>query len=539
MKRFLLGNEAIALGAIQAGISVAAGCQGPPSTEILKAITGELPDKPAGCHVEWAVNEKTALEIAAGAAFASKRALVVMGQAGLIPASEVLMSLTKAGITGGLVVIAPDNVDSFSFRTVPDTRHFAQYAKLPVYDPSTTEEAFLMTTDAFAYSEKSGRPVLIRPTARIYNSYASVDLEKMETTLAKLKETLSSYRGNSVVVTPDSPGQKGKDSLQNFLGIAAGGISYSYIMDILKPLPPRLKLLKAGIYPFPDDLALNFLEGLDEVLVLEELDPVLEDQLLRLCGDKHLRAEVRGKRTRDMPRLGEYTPDLIADHVETFLERKVWVNISNLPEFSAETINSLPVPAAVADDFETQAEVLPKPPRLPLRRPVICENCPRRKSFLAIKEALGKFAKDRKVSFSGSLDCPQLGYNQGLEKLDAGICAGSGIAIAQGMGCIEQGELNFAFVGDAPFFHSGINALFNAAQKGSDIIVVILDSNTGVVKKTDIGALAAAMGITEIARVNPGDAGQAEAAVAAAIGKTGVRIIIFEGPCLAAKGNMP
>ena len=539
MKRFFLGNEAIALGAIQAGISVAAGCPGSPSTEILNAITREQSGKPEDCHVEWAVNEKTALETAAGAAFAGKRALVVIGQAGLNPASEALMSLARAGISRGLVVVAPDNVDPFSFRTVPDTRHFAQYAKLPVYDPSTTEEAFLMAADAFAYSEKSGRPVLLRPTARICNSYASIDLEKIETTLAKLKETLLSYKGNSVVVTPDAPGQKGKESLQNFLGIAACGISYSYIMDILKPLPPRLKLLKAGIYPFPDDLALNFLEGLDEVLVLEELDPVLEDQLLRLCGDRHLRAEIRGKRTRDMPRLGEYTPDLIADHVETFLERKVWVTISNLPEFSAEIISSLSVPAAVVDDFETQIEILPKPPRLPLRRPVICENCPRRKSFLAVKEALGKFAKDRKVSFSGSLDCPQLGYNQGLEKSDAGVSTGSGIAIAQGMGFIEQGELNFAFIGEAAFFHSGINALINAAQKGADIIVVILDSNTGVVGKIDIGSLAAAMGITEIARVNPGDTGQAEAAVAAAIGKTGIRIIIFESPCLMAEGNIP
>ena len=538
MKRFLLGNEAIALGAIQAGISVASGCPGTPSTEILGAIKKELHGKQASCHVEWAVNEKIALEMAAGAALTGKRALVVMSQAGLNPASETLISLTRAGITGGLVVVASDDVDPYSFRTILDTRQFAQYAKLPVYDPSTTEEAFLMAADAFAYSEKSGRPVLLRPTARICNSYASIDLEKMEMTLAKLKETYSFYKGNSLVVTPDAPGQKGKDSLQNFLGIAAGGISYSYIMDILKPLPPRLKLLKAGIYPFPDDLALSFLDGLDEVMVLEELDPVLEDKLLRLCGDKHLHAEVRGKRTRDMPRLGEYTPDLIAEHVETFLERKVWVTISDLPEFSAETVSSLSVPAAAVNDFGTQFEVLPKPPRLPSRSPMLCASCPRREIFLAVKEAIHKFGKDRKVSLSGNLNCPVLGYNQSPEKMDASLCAGSGIALAQGLGLVEQGNLYFAFMGDAAFFQSGINALVNAAYRDSDIVVVILDSSVSPVKKMDIGGIAAAMGITEIARANPHDTGQAEAVLAAAMEKTGIRIVIFESPCSAAEGSI-
>jgi len=601
LKKLLMGNEAIALGAIRAGVSVVSGYPGTPSTEILETVAREvaLPGSPAAeIYVEWSVNEKSALEVAAGAAVSGARALVTMKQVGLNVASDPLMSLNYLGVSGALVVVVADDPGPISSQTEQDSRHFARYAKLAAFDPANPEEAFLMTADAFDFSEKYGRPVILRPTTRVCHSYASVDLDTLpvrprkaaggfdkaggrwvifpplalknheiiESDLIKMGNDFSSYRGNSLVVTPNVLKPQNDDSLpggNGLLGIAAGGVSYTYAMETLSPLPPGLKILKIGTFPFPAELALSFLEGLDEVLVLEELDPVIEDELLKICGSRHLRADIRGKRSGDMPRAGEYTPALAAEKIEAFLKRRVWVHLSDLEK--EKIAHSAPVPppvsaslasarpetlAAAANAADVHVQILPEPPPLPLRPPVLCAGCPHRGSFFAVKEAVRKYGKGRKATYSGDIGCYTLGNAQPLEMTDTCLCMGAGITMAQGIGRVEKDTLCFAFIGDSTFFHTGISGLVNAVYNRSDIVVVVLDNSTTAMTgnqphpglgidalgreagKISIPALAAALGIQEIARANPFDLEKAEAAVRQVMDKPGVRLVIFEGPCI-------
>ena len=600
MKKLLFGNEAIALAAIRAGVSIVTGYPGTPSTEILETVAGEAAaGRAAGVHVEWSVNEKSALEVAAGASLSGARSLVTMKQAGLNVASDPLMSLNYPGVLGGLVVVAADDPGPLSSQTEQDSRHFARYAKLAVFDPASPEEAYLMTADAFDLSEKYGRPVILRPTARICHGCATVDLDslpetpakkssefdraggrwvispplafenhiKIETDLLKMGTDFSSYRGNSLIVTPDilqMPTDDGLPGGGGLLGIAAGGVSYAYAMEVMNPVPPGLKILKIGTLPFPMDLALDFLEGLDEVLVLEELDPVIEDELLKLCGSRHLRAEIRGKRTGDMPRAGEYTPSLAAEKIESFLKRKVWVNISNLekeklPDPRAElpampaSLASVPkgALAAAALAADAQMQPPPDPPPLPVRPPVLCAGCPHRGSFYVIKNAVKKYRMSRIPIYSGDIGCQALGSAQPLEMMDTCLCMGAGITMAQGLNRFGWGTLNFAFIGDSAFFHSGIPGLVNAIYNRADLIVVVLDNGNAAMtgnqshpgigmdalgRETDkisIPAIAAALGIKDVLRANPFDPEIAEAAVKQVMDTPGVRLIIFEGPCIA------
>jgi len=608
LKKLLLGNEAIALGAIRAGLSVATGYPGTPSTEILETIAKEAvrtDGKAAGIYVEWSVNEKSALEVAAGAALSGVRALVAMNQAGVNIASDPFMNLNYMKITGGLVIVAADDPGPHFSQTEQDSRHFARYAKLAVFDPSSVEEAYLMVADAFDYSEKYGHPVILRPTTGVCHSCASVDLaalpsgspkarrgfdktmthwnifssqarkdhEDIEAALLKMGADFSAYRGNSLIVTPNVLGSPNDDSLPSgngILGIAAGGVSYAYAMEILTPIPPGLKLLKVGTFPFPVDLALDFLGGLDEVLVLEELDPVIEDELVKLCGNRHLRAEIRGKRSGDMPKAGEYSPMLAAEKIDAFLKRKVWVHISDLEK--EKLLESAPEPpplpaspasvapatlAAAAAAADVQIQPLPEPPPLPPRLPVLCADCPHRLSFRAVNEAVRKHGRDRKAVFSGDLGCYTLGNAPPLEMMDTCLCMGAGITMAQGIGRVEPGALSFAFIGDSTFFHTGLAGLVNAVYNGSDIIIVVLDNGTSAITgnqphpgvginamgiataKISIPALAAALGIKEIVRSDPNDPKTSEAAIAQVIDKKGVRLVIFEGPCVvhAPNGN--
>ena len=284
-----------------------AGYPGTPSTETLETVAAR---NPGDIYVEWSTNEKAALEVAAGAALSGVRSLVTMKQVGLNVASDPLMSLAYIGVKGGMVVLAADDPGPISSQTEQDTRQFAEFANLPVFDPSSPEEAYRMIQDAFEYSEKYGTPVLFRPTTRVCHGCASIDLDgqrkkpatgnfekdpkwvifpklsfqshlKINARQPVLAEDFSGYWGN--VLTPGS-GKK---------GIAAGGVSWAYLKEAISLLGADCRLLKIGTSnPFPERLALEFLDGLDEVLVVEELSPVIERALVHLAGRKHLPVEI-------------------------------------------------------------------------------------------------------------------------------------------------------------------------------------------------------------------------------------------------------
>lgn len=531
-KRLLMGNEAIAWGAVHAGVNLVTGYPGTPSTEILETVAK---NNNGSIYVEWSANEKAALEVAAGASYSGARTLVTMKQVGLNVASDPIMSLAYVGVKGAMVIVSADDPGPISSQTEQDTRHFAQFSKLPVFDPSSPEEAYLMIQDAFTYSEKYNTPVLFRPTTRVCHACASIEFIenpyvskpegfikdtkrwvifprasymnhiKLEERVPVLSDDFSSYRFNQLT----GSGRK---------GIVSSGISYSYAKETLDTRNESYKLLKiATANPFPEKLALEFLDGLEEVMVIEELDPVIEHELVYLCGKHHLNVTIKGKLTDDVPPAGENTVESVKQVIGKFL------------------------------DFKVETDILPVTPELPVRPPVLCAGCPHRASFYAVKQA----AKNRKAIFSGDIGCYTLGNAMPLDMVDTCLCMGADVTMAQGLHRIEPDGLNFSFIGDSTFFASGITGVVNAVYNQTDITLIVLDNSTtamtghqphpgtGVTmmgeisNKISIEKILNAIGLTEVRTVNPLHLEEAVSTVKEVMDKKGVKAVIFQSPCIA------
>lgn len=534
----LMGNEAIALGALAAGVQLVCGYPGTPSTEVLETVAKRRPE---GVYVEWSVNEKAALEVAAGAALAGARAMVTMKQVGLNVASDPLMSLNYLGVEGGaLVVLVADDPGPISSQTEQDTRHFGRYARIPVFDPQTPEQAYQMAKDALACSEKWKRPVILRPTTRVCHSCASVAAEPpaaprgvrgfaksekwvifprlayaaKERLVAEeeaLAEEFSRYAGNRLYG-------------EGRLGIAMGGVAAAYAREV--GFPARY-LEIATPYPFPEELALSFLREVDAVLALEELDPVIEDALTRLCGKHHLPVRILGKHTGHVPVAGELSVESVRATMAAFLGR---------------------------EEEHKAAASAPLEGKLPVRPPVLCAGCPHRGSFYAVKQAM----KGQKAVFCGDIGCYTLGNAAPLNMVDTCLCMGAGVTMAQGIARMEKDTTAFAFIGDSTFFHTGIPGVVNAIYNGADEVIVVLDNSTTAMTgrqphpgtgATMMGGQAAPMSIPKVLeglgvpvwRASAFDLQAAKAAIAQAAALRGrVRAVVLEGPCVSlVKGAKP
>lgn len=532
-KTFLMGNAAIAMGALHAGVNLVAGYPGTPSTEILETVA-KCND--GSVYVEWSVNEKAALEVAAGASYAGARTLVTMKQVGLNVASDPLMSLAYVGVKGGMVIVSADDPGPISSQTEQDTRHFAQFAKLPVFDPSTPEEAYEMIQDAFVYSEKYGTPVLFRPTTRVCHSCADIQLHEAPTVHKPegfVKDTMrwvifprTSYL-NHIKLEERTPVLSKDFSAYRFnqltgsgkLGIVTSGISYTYLQEALEDYTGQVKVLKiATANPFPEELALQFLEGLEQVLAIEELDPVLERELTYLCGKHHLPVQTHGKLDGMVQPAGENSVESVHKVLEGYLG-----------------LDAIP------------AVRLPEPPQMPVRPPVLCAGCPHRASFYAVKQAM----KGRKAVFSGDIGCYTLGNAMPLDMVDTCLCMGADITMAQGLHRIEPDTVNFSFIGDSTFFASGMTGIVNAVYNRTDIILMVLDNSTTAMTghqphpgtgmtmmheispRVSIEAILRAVGLTSVETVDPLNLEQTIQAVRTAADKPGVKAIICKSPCIA------
>ncbi len=533
---FLMGNAAIAMGAIAAGLNVVSGYPGTPSTEVLET-TAKHND--GSIYVEWSTNEKAAMELAAGAAYCGARTMVTMKQVGLNVASDPLMSLAYIGVKGGMVILVADDPGPISSQTEQDTRRFAAFSKLPCFDPSGVQEAYDMIQEAFAYSERYHTPVLFRPTTRVCHGYASITVKdaaeyqvnspegfvkdsskwvifpklsyqnhiRMEKRNTELQSVFSDYSRNRIYPETDTACQK---------GIATHGISFSYTMEALhgKAAPRLLKV--ATPFPFPEQLAVEFLQGLDEVLCLEELDPVIEQELVYLCGKYHLPTRIRGKLTEDVALAGENSCDSVATDLAAFLG---WQ----------------PPEQNTAD----------QPPELPVRPPVLCAGCPHRASFFAVKEAM----KGKKSVFCGDIGCYTLGNAMPLDMVDTCLCMGAGVNMTQGIGKIEPDTTCFAFVGDSTFFASAITGMVNAVYNQANMTLVVLDNSTTamtghqphpgtgktmmgqVVDKVSIEDTLHGIGVKTVETVNPLHLQEAIDCVKRVAVQDGVKAIIFKSPC--------
>lgn len=533
MKELLMGNEAIAMGALAAGVSVFCGYPGTPSSEVLETAAKR---KPEGVYVEWSVNEKTAMEVAAGATYTGSRVLVTMKQVGLNVASDPLMCLNYVGVKGGLVILVADDPGPISSQTEQDTRHFGKYAKIPVFDPVTPEDAYEMIQDAFYLSEKISGPVIFRPTTRVCHSCAVIDTAEINPhenrgTFVKssrwvifpklsyeakrrlflrekeLSDTLSIYPHNEI-------------SGSGPIGVAMGGVSAAYAKEALATLNISCKTLTVATpYPFPEKLALAFLTGLEKVIVFEELDPVIEEALISLCGKHQCPVEICGKHSGHTIIAGENNENIIG--------------------------------AQLADMFGLERPVVPArntdAPELAVRPPILCAGCPHRAAFYAVKQAM----QGQEAVFSGDIGCYTLGNAAPLNMTDTCLCMGAGISIPQGLLRGGDQSIHFGFVGDSTFFHSGITNVINAVYNKSDEIICILDNSTtamtghqphpgigktlmgDITEKISIEKLLAACNVESVRVVDPLDHKNAVKAIKEAANESGVRCIVFRAPCIA------
>ncbi len=520
MKELMSGNEAIARGAYEHGITFASAYPGTPSTEIMEAFS-----KYDGVYAEWSPNEKVALEVGIGAALGGARALVVMKHVGVNVAADPLFTVSYTGIEGGLVIISADDPSMHSSQNEQDNRNYAKSAKIPMLEPSDSSEAKEFIKIAFRMSEEFDTPVFLRTTTRVSHSKSVVELETPEVIEEKRG---TRYDPSKYVMVPVKARQrrieveKRMKKLSEFaetfpenrmeindtkVGIITAGMPYNYAKDAF----PEYSYLKLGmVHPLPRGLIREFASKVERLYVAEELDPFIEEQV-RAMG-----IDVVGKEV--FPYTGEFDPGIV--------KRAITGNEAtggNLPGLS-----------------------------LPQRPPNLCPGCPHRGLFYV----LGKL----KVFVTGDIGCYTLAFMKPLEGMGSTICMGAGVGMAHGMDKAlgEKGKV-VGVIGDSTFIHSGITPLLNMVYNRSNAVVVICDNRTTAMtgmqenpatgltlqgeatKALDFVKLAEALGLDNVRVVDPFDMKNTRSVIKEELSKEGPSLVISRAPCalLAVKQKLP
>ena len=470
-KEIFLGNGAIALGLMEAGCQVVTSYPGTPSSEILPEVVRLVKSEGLNTYVEWSTNEKVAFDNAFAAAISGKRAACCMKQVGLNVAADSLMSAAYIGTTGGFVIISCDDPGPHSSQTEQDTRLMARFAKVPVLDPSSPEEARRMLGVAFDLSEEFQVPVILRPTIRVCHARENLIWGGLKNNDHKASFEKNPGRWAATprfrFILHGELNRKLKEIGRKFekldpfnfhdlkagekypLGILAGGVSYAVVRDILADEDRRdIPVLKmCAPHPFPEGLAGEFMSACEKVLVIEETDSVIE-YFLRDSEN------VLGRLSGHVPSQGELVPEIVYGLINGVLE-----------ELQMQGLSS--------DGNQSAAELV-KTLELPIRKPTLCPGCPHRASFFAIRKARPK------AIFTSDIGCYTLGINLG--GVDTCLDMGAGITLASGFyHSFAQDQVEqpiVATIGDSTFYHSGTSGLLNAVYNDSRFILVILDNQT-------------------------------------------------------------
>ena len=541
-KMLLLGNEAIARGAIEAGVSVATTYPGTPSSEIsfnLFQISQE-----SELYFEYSTNEKVALEVAAAAANSGLRSICVMKHVGMNVADDALLTLAYIGVKGGLVIVTADDPYMFSSQNEQDNRFYAKLSGLPMLEPSSVQEAKDMVPFAFDLSEKLQQPVIFRTTTRINHSTAIVVSGK--TLSIKTKGDFIKDPFNYVTVPAVSRNLHARllkileqaesiseTSDYNFisgdgtLGIACNGVSYNYVSDAVNDLNivDKAKILRIGFsHPMPQALIKDFLKGCEKVLVVEEGEPYMEEAIKAFAQEEGLIIEIKGKNRDLFSRLYEFNPAQVRQTIATYFD-----------------IAYTPV----------QALDLSQMPEVPQRPPNLCAGCSHRATFYAVKKA----AEGMDTICPTDIGCYTLGFLPPLSMGDFLICMGSSIGTSCGFSKATRKKI-ISFIGDSTFFHSGIPGLINAVFNKHNATLVILDNGTtamtghqphpGVdMKKLNLDGygqvsienIVRAAGISHVAVIRPYRTKKSIDAIKEALNVEGVSVVISKEICtLYAKG---
>ncbi len=484
----LMGNGAVARGLIEAGCHGVFGYPGTPSSEIMPEIVRFKKKEKLNIYTEWSVNEKVALEAALAFAWTGKRAAVVMKQVGLNVACDPLMSAAYTGTTGGFLVISCDDPGPHSSQTEQDSRVHAMFAKLPVLDPSTPDEARAMARYGLELSEKHGIPVILRPSIRICHARQWIPFvrpESLERPAAfkknperwaatpKFRLTLHHELNDKLDLIAKEEAAAGKWNCREGaekgpLGIVAAGPTLAHLYDIMRESDLTIPLLTVGL-PHPIDYTVldRFGESYDKVLVLEEPEDAIESQFTD-------RTRILGRRSGHVPSAGELTPEKVNEIVEHVLAE------CGLKEKAS-------IDSAVGDPVAEAVNKLEKT----VRRPTLCPGCPHRSSFFAIRKALPR------AIYTSDIGCYTLGLN--LRAVDTILCMGGAVSMASGFWHAHNQDAGeprtvVATIGDSTFYHSGLSGLVSAIYTDARFVLVILDNAitamTGMQPTPGIGVLA-------------------------------------------------
>ncbi|MBR1934203.1 MAG: indolepyruvate ferredoxin oxidoreductase [Prevotella sp.] len=461
-RRLLLGDEAIALGAIHAGLSGVYAYPGTPSTEITEFIQGSRLAQERGIHSRWSTNEKTAMEEALGMSFMGKRALVCMKHVGMNVCADAFVNSGMTGVNGGVVVLAADDPSMHSSQDEQDSRFYGKFAMVPIFEPSSQQEAYDMMSVAFDYSERVKLPVLMRVTTRMAHSRAVVvcaEAPREQNALnynAEAKDWVllpaNARRKNDLVTAQQllleddaaaSPYNIYQDGPDHSLGILASGIGYNYVLECF-PTGCPYPVLKISQYPLPRKLVRRLLGECERVLIVEEGQPFIEDTVRGVSDNPNL----LGRLDYTLPRTGELTPDVVK---------------KALAALSPHTSHLSPL----EECYAPCEDVVPRPPAL-------CQGCGHRDVYAALNEVLREYDNPRVF---GDIGCYTLGFLPPFRAIHSCVDMGASITMAKGAADAGQWPA-VAVIGDSTFTHSGMTGLLDAINENADITVIISDNLT-------------------------------------------------------------
>jgi indolepyruvate ferredoxin oxidoreductase alpha subunit len=536
---FLLGNEATVRGALESGVGIAATYPGTPSSEIgdvFSKIAGE-----AGIYFEFSTNEKVALEVAAAAAVSGVRSFTFMKHVGLNVASDSFMSVPYTSVEGGMVILSADDPSMFSSQNEQDNRHYARLANIPMVEPSNPQEIKDLMNYSYDLSEQFKIPVLMRTTTRVshmrgvVNTGVVVEPKKkgffkkdpkrfvpVPSTAMVMHKVLVEKMDDLKQVTNNSPlnqifNRKGK------VGVITSGGAFNYVMDVVVENQLEVNVLKLTLsYPFPDELVLKFISDLETVVVVEEVDPIMEKEVLSIIGKNGLKKNVHGKLDGTLPMIYEYSPNIILDSMEKVLG-------NNLKKYDTN-----------------DAQI-----KLPERPPTLCPGCPHRAAYFSVKRAV-KLLKLEDVVYPTDIGCYTLGVSSPYNAADYLLSMGSSIGTSCGFSKATNQSI-VSFIGDSTFFHAGIPPLINAVHNKDRFVLVILDNRTTAMTggqpnpglpvdgmglespEISIEEIVKATGVQFLRTINPLNVKKSQHTFKEALEFEGVSVVISKHPCMLIK----
>lgn len=540
-KLFLLGNEAAVRGALESGVSVATTYPGTPSSEIGDVFSGIAKD--AGMYFEFSTNEKVALEVAAAASASGLRSFTFMKHVGLNVASDSLMSSVYSGVNGGMIILSADDPSMFSSQNEQDNRHYARLANIPMLEPSNPQEIKDLMKYGFNLSEEFQIPILMRTTTRVSHMRGIVQLNSLEKPKklgifhkdperfvpvpevamknhSKLVEKMKKLE----VVVNESPFNK-VFYKNSDLGIITSGSAFNYVMDLVEENNLPINVFKITFsYPFPEKSILEFINNSKKIMVVEEVDPIMEKEVLAVLGRYGVEKRVHGKLDDTLPLIYEFNPEIIMEGIKKVLNIKL-------------------------DEIESQKTEIP----LPKRPPTLCPGCPHRAVYYSVKKTISELNLDN-VIFPTDIGCYTLGIEPPYEAGDYLLSMGSSIGTSCGFSKATNQKI-ISFIGDSTFFHAGIPPLINAVHNKDRFVLVILDNRTTAMTggqphpglpvdgmgdeapEISIERMVEAAGVKFIETINPLNLKRSKWIIKEALEYIEVAVVISKYPCMLIKNK--